>query len=91
MEPYQIFLTVILIMSVITFMAYCIDKAKAKSGGWRTPEKVLLGLSFFGGAMGGFLAMYTVRHKTKHWYFAVINAFSIALHLIILVYLYNLT
>ena len=41
---YLIFLAAV---SVIAFFAYLIDKAKAKLGAWRIPEKVLLGLGFF--------------------------------------------
>ena len=32
-------------------------------------EKTLLGMSFLGGAIGGYLAMHLTSHKTKHWYF----------------------
>ena len=62
------------VMSLITFFLYGIDKSKAKRGAWRIPEKTLLMLSFFGGALGGSLAMSLLRHKTKHWYFVAINA-----------------
>ncbi len=68
-----IYAAYIALLSVITFCAYAADKRKAQKGGWRTPEKVLLSLSFFGGAAGGLFAMAWVRHKTKHWYFLVIN------------------
>ena len=40
---------------------------------WRVPEKVLLGLGFFGGAIGALAAMQIFRHKTKHYYFYVVN------------------
>lgn len=68
------------VMSVITFAAYAADKKKAVKGRRRTPEKVLLLLSFLGGAIGGFAAMQIVRHKTKaeHWYFTVVNLLGIA-------------
>lgn len=65
------------IISVITLITYGIDKAKAISGAWRIPEKVLLGLSFFGGAVGGGLAMLLLRHKTRHWYFAAVNILGV--------------
>jgi uncharacterized membrane protein YsdA (DUF1294 family) len=68
----------LIVLSVIAFFAYCIDKGKAKKGAWRTPEKVLLGLSFFGGAIGGYAAMFVFRHKTKHWYFHVVNLLGLA-------------
>lgn len=67
------------LMSIITFAMYVADKNKAKKGARRIPEKVLLLMSFFGGAIGGFLAMQLVRHKTRaeHWYFTVVNILGI--------------
>ena len=82
--PYGICLIVI---SLITFVFYAIDKAKAKKGAWRTPEKVLLGLSFFGGGVGGYAAMFLFRHKTKHWYFHVVNLLGIAWQIAVLLVL----
>lgn len=62
-------------ISLITFILYGLDKYKAKHGLWRIPEKVLLGFSFCGGALGGILGMAVFRHKTKreHWYFRAVN------------------
>ena len=75
------------VMSIITYCLYASDKKKAKRGEWRVPEKTLLLFSFFGGAVGGLLAMYTVRHKTKHWYFPVINLLGIVWQVILMAYL----
>lgn len=61
------------VMSLITFILYGIDKLKAQSGGWRISEKILLGFSILGGAIGGFGAMAVFRHKTRHWYFYAVN------------------
>ncbi len=61
-------------MSLAAFAAYGADKAKAKRDAWRIPEKVLLLLSFLGGAAGGLLGMALFRHKTRHWYFWFVNA-----------------
>ena len=74
-------------MSVLALLAYVVDKVKAQRGAWRIPEKVLLSLSFFGGAMGGYLAMNTVRHKTRKWYFHLVNVLGIIWQVILLVYL----
>ena len=60
-------------MSLIAFICYGSDKGRARRGEWRIPEKVLLGLSFFGGSVGGLLGMNAFRHKTKHWYFWAVN------------------
>ena len=72
----------LVLLSLITFIAYGVDKNKAKRGAYRTKEKTLLGLSFFGGAFGGYPAMLLFRHKTKgeHWYFTAINLLGIAIH-----------
>ena len=84
---YIIFLGV---MSVITFIAYFIDKKKAQAKTWRTKEVVLLGLSFFVGAYGGFPAMLIFRHKTKkeHWYFTFVNVLGIIIHTCALIFLF---
>ncbi len=64
---------VLAVISLAAFVLYGADKSKAKRGKWRIPEKVLLGVSFFGGAVGGLLGMTLFRHKTKHWYFWAVN------------------
>ena len=61
------------IVSVIALFAYAWDKSKAKKGKWRTPETVLLGLGLFGGAVGALIGMNLFHHKTKHWYFWIVN------------------
>lgn len=88
MADHIIFLIYLLVISVITFFAYGLDKLKAKGKSRRTPEKVLLGLSLFGGAIGGALGMALFRHKTKHWYFIAINLIALLLHAGIFIALY---
>ena len=75
MKPILIaaFCAIVLVMSVIAFILYAVDKAKAKKGAWRIPEAVLLGWGFFGGAIGALVAMKNLRHKTKHWYVWAVN------------------
>ncbi len=91
MEAWKIYLCVIAVISLIAFFLYASDKAKAKRGAWRIPEKVLLGFSFFGGAVGGTLAMFLFRHKTRHWYFWAVNflglAWQVAALVLIVLYL----
>ena len=72
----------LVLLSIITFIAYGADKKKAKDHKYRTKEKTLLGLSFFGGAFGGYPAMLIFRHKTKaeHWYFTAVNLLGLAIH-----------
>lgn len=64
-------------MSLIAFCTYFCDKVKAKRGAWRIPEKALLALGFFGGAIGAIIGMKLFRHKTKHGYFWVVNVVGV--------------
>ena len=59
--------------NVITALLYGADKAKARRGAWRIPERVLLGCGICGGALGALLGMRLFHHKTRHWYFRAIN------------------
>lgn len=85
----------LVLLSLITFIAYDVDKKKAIKGKYRTKEKTLLSLSFFGGAFGGYPAMLIFRHKTKgeHWYFTAVNLLGLAIHttlMILLIFVFNL-
>lgn len=77
----------LVLLSVITFIAYGADKKKAKDHKYRTKEKTLLGPSFFGGAFGGYPAMLIFRHKTKaeHWYFTAVNLLGLAIHITLMI------
>ena len=59
------------IINVITFLAFAIDKLHAIKGKRRIRIITLLGLAFVGGSAGALLGMYTLRHKTKVYYFTV--------------------
>ena len=62
----------LIIINVIAFFAYGIDKIKAKKDRWRTPESVLLLLAFMGGAAGALAGMLLFRHKTQHKKFTIL-------------------
>ena len=67
----------LLVMNLAAYVLYFIDKEKAKRNKWRIKEAVLLGVGFFGGAIGALAAMKTFRHKTKHYYFYVVNVLGL--------------
>ena len=61
----------LVVINLITFLAFYIDKNKAKKGNRRTKENTLFALVFLGGGFGGIAGMYTFRHKTKKPAFVV--------------------
>ena len=73
----------LILLSLITFILYGVDKRKAINGSWRIKEATLLLSSFLGGAFGGYPAMLIFRHKTKgeHWYFTAVNLLGLAIHI----------
>ena len=60
-----------LVINLITFILYGVDKRRAKKGAWRISEKTLLTGTWLLGGVGAWLAMRTFRHKTKHIAFQV--------------------
>lgn len=59
------FPVLVLLVSLITFCAYALDKRAARRGAWRTSESTLHLLALFGGWPGALLAQRWVRHKTR--------------------------
>ena len=80
---WRIFAVIFAVMSLITFIVYGVDKAKAKKGSWRTPEKTLIALAFLFGSPGAFLGMKVFRHKTKHIKFQILVPLAFLLHLVL--------
>lgn len=56
----------LVILNVLTFLLYGIDKWKAKRSRWRIPESALLGMAAVGGSVGAWLGMRVWHHKTQH-------------------------
>ena len=59
----------LIVINIITFAVFGIDKKKAIDGKFRIKELTLFVLSFLGGSLGGLIAMHTFHHKTRKWYF----------------------
>ena len=67
----EIVIDYLVVMSLLTFAAYGMDKRKAKKGQWRIPEKTLLLLAVLGGSLGALLGMYVFHHKTQKTKFVI--------------------
>ena len=69
----------LIVINIVTFLVYDIDKWKAKQGSWRISEATLLILAVIGGSIGALLGMRVWHHKTMH------KKFKYGLPLILLV------
>ncbi len=56
----------LIVINILTFAVYGIDKWKAKQGSWRISEATLLMLAVIGGTIGALFGMQVWRHKTMH-------------------------
>ena len=55
----------VIIINVVTFFIYGLDKSKAKAGQWRIPEAQLIFLAVIGGSVGALAGMKVFHHKTR--------------------------
>ena len=83
------FIYYLLIVNLIAFIMYGVDKFKAKHDMWRISENMLIGLAAIGGAVGAFVGMQIFRHKTKHLKFVIGVPVILILWIVGIVYLLN--
>lgn len=65
-------LTVYATASILTFLAYALDKYAARTGRWRTSENSLHLLALIGGWPGAWVAQKTLRHKSRKVSFRIV-------------------
>ena len=61
----------LVVINVVTFFLYGIDKWKARRDKWRIEEATLLWWAAFGGSIGALLGMKAWHHKTLHKKFTI--------------------
>ena len=68
MKNFYLYIALIyfIIVNLITFFIYGIDKLKARKSKWRVSEATLLSLAALGGSIGAWLGMKVWHHKTLH-------------------------
>lgn len=69
--------------SIITFIAFAIDKSRAVRGARRTPEATLHLLELLCGWPGAWLAIFILRHKNRKLSFLAITAAISLVHVIV--------
>lgn len=87
----RILILYLLLINLVGFVLYGVDKAKSKrKGSRRIPERVLLWAARLGGGVGCWLGMMLFRHKTKHVRFKVLVPLWTVLWVVALVLLVRL-
>lgn len=79
---------ILIFFGVMSFAAFALtmyDKLAAQHHRRRISEKALMTVGFFGGAIGMYLTMHLIRHKTKHKKFMIGLPLFILLHLALIV------
>ena len=79
----------LLVINLVTFIVYGIDKYNAIRQRSRVRIVTLLGLTLVGGSIGGLLAMYTFKHKTRKGYFSVGIPLIIVMQVVLVFFLMN--
>jgi uncharacterized membrane protein YsdA (DUF1294 family) len=59
------YLIVVAVMSLVSFIAYGLDKRQATNGGRRVSERALHLMGFLGGWPGALIGQRQFRHKTR--------------------------
>ena len=73
----------LIIINIIAFGMYGIDKQKAIKKQWRIPEAQLLAVAAIGGSAGALLGMQFFHHKTRQWKFRLGVPLILAVQLIL--------
>lgn len=82
----SILLKYLLVINIITFFTYGVDKLLAIKEKNRIRIVTLLGLAFVDGELGGLLAMKLFNHKTSKDYFIVGLPLMFIMHIVVLFY-----
>lgn len=79
----------LIVINIVAWIAYGVDKKRAIRKQYRISERSLLGLSLFGGCIGSLLGMISFHHKIRKSKFWLFNTF-ICIVYCYLVYLYKI-
>lgn len=81
----------LLIINIIAFVMFFMDKQKAKKDKWRIKESTLHIVGFMGGIIGSIAAMILFHHKTKKPKFVIITIIALLFNVFVAYeYLINL-
>jgi len=78
-----------ILINLISFFMFYVDKQKARQDKWRIKEKTLHLTSFLGGTLGSIVAMIFFHHKTKKPLFVVITGIALIVNIFAIYELYT--
>jgi uncharacterized membrane protein YsdA (DUF1294 family) len=81
--PVAISLAWVVAASLVTLVAYALDKQAAIRAGRRTPERTLHTLALLGGWPGGLIAMHLFKHKRRKAAFVRVFWLTAVVHVVV--------
>ena len=81
-----IILSYLVVINLIAFVLYGIDKKRAIRNEHRIRESVLLWIARLGGAIGSWLGIKIFRHKTKHTKFRLVVPLWMIIWVVVIVF-----
>lgn len=79
----------LIIINLISFLAFVLDKNRARKNRWRIPEKSLMTLAIIGGSLGSLIGIYSMRHKTQKKLFAVGIPLILVLQILVAIFYFK--
>lgn len=76
----------IVVINLVSFMMFGIDKYKARRGQWRISEATLLAVAAIGGSIGAWMGMKVWHHKTLHSKFRYGVPIILLVHIALMAY-----
>lgn len=76
----------IVVINLVSFMMFGIDKYKARRGQWRISEATLLAVAAIGGSIGAWMGMKVWHHKTLHSKFRYGVPIMLLVHVALMAY-----
>lgn len=86
---HKILIIYMLVINIVTLIAFAIDKIAALEHRSRIRIVTLLGMSFLGGSIGALVAMYVFHHKTKKDYFSTGVPLIMLMQVAVIFYMMN--
>lgn len=91
MDNIKYIMSYLLIINLISFVLFFIDKQKSKRDKWRIKESTLHFVSFLGGTLGSIAAMILFHHKTKKPMFVMITIIALLTNILAVYFFITLT